>query len=110
MPELELQLGELALDVAVLFLGEVVLGVLRKIAQARGLADTVLHVQLSLVEVFALGLESGLFLGADDLHGLQLLLTFRACGGLRACVARNIPCPAKQTLQGSARWSRASAF
>ena len=53
---------------AVLFLGEVVLGVLRQIAQRGRLADAFLDVELRLVELFALLLELGLFRGADDLH------------------------------------------
>src|SRR4051794_15383052 len=70
--ELGFQLGELALDIAVLFLGEVILGVLRKVAQGGGLADPLLDVDLHLVKLLALDLEGRLFRCANHLHDVPL--------------------------------------
>ena len=63
-----LQLGQLALDAAVFFLGEVVLGVLGEVAEGGGLADALLDVELKLEQLFPLPLHRGLFRGTDDLH------------------------------------------
>ena len=55
--ELQLELGQLALDAAVLLLGEVVLGVLGEVAEGGGLADAFLDVELGLVQLLALLLQ-----------------------------------------------------
>src|SRR5207302_4176272 len=49
-------------------LGEMVLRVLRQVAQRRRLADSLLDVDLRLVQILALLLELRLLVGIDELH------------------------------------------
>src|SRR5690606_10250189 len=71
--ELLLEVGQLPLDLAVLLLGEMVLGVLGQVAQAGGGGDAVLNRNLLPPQLFKALIQLLLLGGAEVLHGVLSL-------------------------------------